>query len=201
MSTNVLILFLAGTMSQSSATTSYSYGIQMDAGSSGTRIYVFRWTARVFASLPPSMTQVTNPASKGQEWQKKQKPGISHFASNWTGAGENVVPLLDYAKDILAGEGVTDLSTVPLFLGATAGMRMLPPPAVTGILASVRAAVRRAGFMLESDWIRVLSGEEEGQSEWLVCVAVILLLCGPHRNSLFCLVAAHPTVLLVSHRG
>ena len=87
----------------------YQYGIQMDAGSSGTRLYVYKWNERIFHQLPPSLTQVMTEES----WSKKQKPGISTFAKNPSGAGASIQPLLDFAiNTVLKSEGVTDLSGV-----------------------------------------------------------------------------------------
>ena len=152
----ILVAFLASThASPTVQATGYQYGIQMDAGSTGTRLYVYKWKARIFDTLPPSLTQVYNPKS----WSNHIKPGIS--------AGTSIQPLLDFAIEKLKSEGVTDLSGVPVFLGATAGMRMLPPTQVTAILSGIQATVKQAGFLYKPEWIRVLSGEEEGTFGWV----------------------------------
>ena len=175
---NPLLFYLSTLLTAATAFTStpsvhsngFQYGIQMDAGSSGTRLYVYKWNARIFKELPPSLTQVMTEES----WSKKQNPGISTFGTNPTGAGASIQPLLDFAIDVvLKSEGVTDVSTVPVFLGATAGLRMLAPSTVTAILTSVQSTVKNAGFMYKKEWIRVLSGEEEGAFGWVAANSLL----------------------------
>lgn len=175
---NPLLFYLSTVLTAATAFTStpsvhsngFQYGIQMDAGSSGTRLYVYKWNARIFKELPPSLTQVMTEES----WSKKQNPGISTFGTNPTGAGASIQPLLDFAIDVvLKSEGVTDVSVVPVFLGATAGLRMLAPSTVTAILTSVQSTVKNAGFMYKKEWIRVLSGEEEGAFGWVAANSLL----------------------------
>ena len=61
-------------------------------------------------------------------------------------------------------------SSVPIYLGATAGMRMIQP-AEDGecVLTEVRSVLRESGFHFpRDDMARILSGEEEGAYDWLV---------------------------------
>ena len=183
-----LLLLCCSTVAATATTTTqpqahsngFSYGIQMDAGSSGTRLYVYKWDARVFTSIPPTITQVTTETS----WNKKQRPGISSCANNPSDAGASIQPLLTFAIDtILKGEGVTDLSQVPVFLGATAGMRILPPSSVNAILKSVQSTIQKAGFMYNAEWIRVLSGEEEGAYGWIAANSLLGTLSGDSTNT------------------
>ena len=141
----------------------FQYGVQMDAGSSHTTVYVYKWKERVFDTVPPSLTQIEGDPL----FHDNQEPGISDFAENPSGAGPSIQGLLDSAQAALKKDGIDDVSGVPVFLGATAGMRMLPPAQVTAILHSVRSTVATSKFMYEADFIRVLSGEEEGVFGWL----------------------------------
>ena len=63
-----------------------------------------------------------------------------------------------------------DPSGVPIFLGATAGMRMIRPPEDGEyVLAAVRSVLRESGFLFSrDDMARIISGEEEGAYDWLV---------------------------------
>ena len=150
-------------MEPSFQTDGYQYGIQMDAGSSHTSIFVYKWKARVFHSLPPTLTEIIDPPLLENE----SDTPISSYAQNPNDVAKSIQPLLDTATTRLRKAGVTDLSTVPVFLGATAGMRMLTPEKVTLILSQIRLTVKKAGFMYKPEWIRVLSGEEEGAFGWL----------------------------------
>ena len=116
-----------------------------DAGSSGTRVYVYRWPRRVFNTLPPQLTEVARPLVN-----QKYKPGI--------GACDAAVPkgaaalaacvagpltkLLAFAETTIlneAGEGPVNVSSVPVYLGATAGLRLLVPEHSTAIMGAVRS--------------------------------------------------------------
>ena len=109
-----------------------------------------------------------------ESWSVKTTPGISSYASHPTEAGTSIQPLLNFAiETVLHAEGVTDLSGVPVFLGATAGMRMLPPATITSILSSIQTTVQAAGFMYNPEWIRVLSGEEEGTFGWVAANSLL----------------------------
>ena len=96
------------------------------------------------------MTQVSTEDS----WSRKQKPGISSFSFDPVQAGKSIQPLLDFCKDtVLKTEGVLDVSHVPVFLGATAGMRMLPPANVSAIMDSLRDVVKDSGFLYKAEWM------------------------------------------------
>ena len=153
----------------------FQYGVQMDAGSSGTRVYVYKWAERVFHTVPPTLTQIAGDPL----YNHKQEPGISTFAENPSGAGPSIQGLLDSAQAALKKEGIDDVSGVPVFLGATAGMRMLAPAQVTAIFHSVRSTVANSKFMYNADYIRVLSGEEEGVFGWLAANWLLGTFKGP----------------------
>ena len=99
--------------------------------------------------------------------------------------------LVSFAQAALQPTGVP-LSSVPIYLKATAGMRVLncsqreayvsgvvfvcvcrPSDRVTrcclvcSILSEVRAYLSTTGFMFQDSWARVISGEEEGVYGWI----------------------------------
>ena len=153
----------------------FQYGIYLDAGSTGTRIYIYKWDKRDFDSVPPVLTQIVGNTLLNE----KLTPGISSFAANPAGAVSNIKILLDAGIDKLKTEGITDHSTVPVFLGATAGMRMLDPHQVTAILKNIQATVKASGFMYNAEWIRVLSGEQEGVFGWISANWMLHTFNGP----------------------
>mmetsp|Transcript_18817 Transcript_18817/g.43179 ORF Transcript_18817/g.43179 Transcript_18817/m.43179 type:complete len:485 (+) Transcript_18817:31-1485(+) len=134
----------------------YGYGAIIDAGSSGSRIYLYKWPVRNFRSLPPPLSEVARATSE----KNRVTPGIS------SPDGLAKLPGLVEAAKALVPRGV-DLNTVPLYLGATAGMRVLHPDARSLIMAGVREALQASGFLFKDPWARVLSGEEEGAFGWL----------------------------------
>jgi apyrase len=141
---------------QSSSST--CYGVLFDAGSSGTRIYVYKWPCRTVQSPPKIVVTEAIP-------NLNIKPGISSYASNATAAGESIKPLIAYAKTAIPENQV---SVTPIYLRATAGMRLLTDAQQGAIYESIRATLRASGFRYDADdWSKTISGQEEGAFLWL----------------------------------
>ena len=62
---------------------------------------------------------------------------------------------------------MSDYEQVPVFLGATAGMRMLDPSLATTLIANARTNIKTWGFTTKDEWINILSGEQEGVYGWV----------------------------------
>ena len=94
----------------------------------------------------------------------KVKPGISSFVDDPDHAGPSLAPLFDFARRTLKAAGCEAIDTVPVFLGATAGMRILAPKDSVAIMMSVKEYIKSSGFRMDdSSWIRVISGERGGR--------------------------------------
>eukprot|EP00455_Lapot_gusevi_P017532 TRINITY_DN1937_c0_g1_i2.p1 TRINITY_DN1937_c0_g1~~TRINITY_DN1937_c0_g1_i2.p1 ORF type:complete len:480 (-),score=113.62 TRINITY_DN1937_c0_g1_i2:51-1490(-) len=155
----ILLLFVL-------ARAEYEYGCMIDAGSSGSRIYVYQWPQRISSdSTPPRPSAITQ-----QGWSIPQIPGLSDYASHPEDAGKSLQSLVDFARNITLGLLDNDLSRlarVPIYLKATAGMRILPAAISSRIMKSVRDFLRQSGFLFEDSFARVISGEEEGVFGWI----------------------------------
>lgn len=134
-----------------------AYGIVIDAGSTGSRLHVFSWNASSAGGrLPVNLSIPIQIAADEYDVE----PGISDPAG---------LALLDgiitHAKTELIGK---DLSKIPIFLKATAGMRILPQMQRESIMQVVRSKLANSGFQWVCDsQARVISGEEEGVFGWL----------------------------------
>lgn len=144
---------LLSAVASSSANT--TYGLLFDAGSSGTRLNVYSWPARVFQTLPPTLSV----------------PLQLTYLTDRTAPGINVPAgivalerLLNLSHAYFASIGVptSQLSSFPVFLTATAGMRILSDSERTSIMESVRDVLGASPFMFMRSWARVIPGEEEG---------------------------------------
>jgi hypothetical protein len=143
------------------ASASLQYGSVIDAGSSGSRIFIFSWDARTFPSLPPP---VTTPVEVVFDSQRVVEPGVD------TPAGRQALPrLLELGRARLEALGLSsaDIGAVPLYLKATAGMRMLTEEARAAAMAEVRTLLAQGPFLFRPQWARTISGEEEGVSGWI----------------------------------
>lgn len=141
------------------------YSAVIDAGSSGSRIYLYAWTPPSGAYFPESIKQIA--------WSKKQGPGIASIEDP-KAAAESLRPLLQYAAEKIsdhAGEAYSKLvGNIAIYLKGTAGFRIAPQGRVEKILAEVRALLKAEGYRLAprpDEGVSVISGEEEGFYGWL----------------------------------
>jgi hypothetical protein len=104
----------------------HSYGVILDAGSSGTRVYVYNWktAANARASASAAELQRLPEIKTKKKWRKKVHPGVSTFGEKPEEVGpEHLADLVEFALDIVPPE---EVENTPIFLLATAGMRLLP---------------------------------------------------------------------------
>lgn len=148
----------------------WRYGVIFDAGSSGTRLHIYRWKdaekARQKAdeedlhSLPQISTE--------KKWTKKVHPGIATFGEKATEVGrEYLQPLIDHALDHIPEDKIED---TPIFLMATAGMRLLPQIQQSALTHEICSYFRRhTKFWLPDcdTHIQVIKGETEGLYGWI----------------------------------
>lgn len=130
------------------------YGIIFDAGSSGSRIHVYSFygggTRGPFKLIKDDLL--------------KKKPGLSSFKSNPKAAGSSLDPLLEHALGLIPDE---KRATAPVFLMATAGLRLVGEETAELILESVRDKLRASAFLFNREWAYILPGEDEGVFGWV----------------------------------
>lgn len=147
------------------------YGIVIDAGSSGSRIHVFRWQdpeSLVGKSENEQLVRSVPQIYQDEDWTFKVSPGLSTFGDKPHKAFSNhVKPLLDFAEHIIPEGKVKD---TPIFIQATAGMRLLPKKKKDKILENLCSEVKHStNFLLQDcdSQIEVIDGETEGLYGWL----------------------------------
>jgi Golgi apyrase len=148
----------------------HSYGVILDAGSSGTRVYVYRWLKAAYARAEDKLHELEKlPDIKTKKkWAKKVHPGISTFGEKPEDVGaEHLAPLIDFAQEIVP---VDEAANTPIFLLATAGMRLLPDQQRTAVLDNVCGYFQRnTKFQLPDCGlhVQVIPGETEGLYGWI----------------------------------
>lgn len=130
----------------------------IDAGSSGTRAFIYKWTDESSpASLPElSLAKV-----------KKTRPGISTLAPRPLEVGDYLQPLIDAAIKEIPSKRISE---TPIFVMATAGMRLVQEAQRVTLLDEVCSYLREnTEFHLPdcSRHVQVISGETEGLYGWL----------------------------------
>ncbi|XP_055456229.1 ectonucleoside triphosphate diphosphohydrolase 2 isoform X1 [Psammomys obesus] len=132
------------------------YGIVLDAGSSHTSMFVYKWPA----------DKENDTGIVGQHSScDVEGGGISSYASDPSRAGQSLVECLEQALQDVPKDRH---ASTPLYLGATAGMRLLnltSPEATARVLEAVTQTLTRYPFDFRG--ARILSGQDEGVFGWV----------------------------------
>lgn len=134
----------------------YMYGIVLDAGSSHTSMYIYKWPADK-QNGTGIVTQLSECDVKGG--------GISSYAGKPGGAAKSLEECMNQAlKEIPKSRH----PQTPLCLGATAGMRLLNEVNLTEserVLQEVKKKLQSYPFLFKE--AKILSGQAEGAYGWV----------------------------------
>ncbi|KAF1839366.1 hypothetical protein BDW02DRAFT_514403 [Decorospora gaudefroyi] len=148
----------------------WRYGVVLDAGSSGTRVHIYRWLNNDAARQKASDAQLHSlpVIETDKKWTKKIHPGISNFGEYPHQVGpEHLDKLLSHALRYVP---LDEVPNTPLFLLATAGMRILPERQRKEVLDEVCAFARNTTKFKLPDCdvhVQVIPGETEGLYGWI----------------------------------
>ncbi|KAJ3190541.1 Golgi apyrase [Irineochytrium annulatum] len=162
------------------------YGIVIDAGSSGSRALIYSWrdprkvrveaSRRLVTTAGPGLDaldrlpRLEKADPTGTNWSMSIEPGISSLANNPSplAVAEYLKPLFTFAASIVPPRKI---EVTPIYLLATAGMRLIAAEPRAAILAAAcELASRTYGFSVGggcSMHFRVISGELEGIFGWV----------------------------------
>uniref|UniRef100_A0A8C8RE81 Ectonucleoside triphosphate diphosphohydrolase 2 n=1 Tax=Pelusios castaneus TaxID=367368 RepID=A0A8C8RE81_9SAUR len=132
------------------------YGVVLDAGSSHTALFIYKW--------PADKENDTGIVSQ-HDMCDVEGGGISSYADNPPAAGNSLKQCLNHAVSSIPKERHP---LTPLYLGATAGMRLLNltnPQASDKVLSAVTATLK--SFPFDFRGAKILSGEDEGVFGWV----------------------------------
>ncbi|XP_075041484.1 LOW QUALITY PROTEIN: ectonucleoside triphosphate diphosphohydrolase 2 [Mixophyes fleayi] len=150
------ILLLALSAKEVHEPPKFKYGIVLDAGSSHTALFIYKW--------PADKENDTGIVSEHSMCDVKG-PGISSYWQNPPAAGKSLEDCLNQAvKDVPSSRH----SITPLYLGATAGMRILNwtnPVASDQVLQAVGSTLQSYPFKFRG--AKILSGQDEGVFGWV----------------------------------
>uniref|UniRef100_UPI00398F4FFA ectonucleoside triphosphate diphosphohydrolase 2-like n=1 Tax=Pristiophorus japonicus TaxID=55135 RepID=UPI00398F4FFA len=150
------IILLCATTRELERSPSNKYGIVIDAGSSRTTLFVYTW--------PAGKENNTGIVSEDSSCHVKGH-GISSYAEDLPAAGNSLKACLDEIVKRIPSEQHAE---TPLYLGATAGMRLLNltnPKATEGILGVISTTLKSYKFNYQG--AKILSGNEEGVFGWV----------------------------------
>ena len=153
------------------------YALMIDAGSTGSRIHVYRFNnCRPTPELEDEIFEQTEKREGGS--------GLSSYASDIEGAAKSLDPLMEVAmKHVPASlKGCT-----PIAVKATAGLRKLGPDLSEQILNAVRDRLEHEyPFPLVSDehgGVEVMDGKDEGVYAWITTNYLLGKIGGPDKTA------------------
>ncbi|CAK7301248.1 Ectonucleoside triphosphate diphosphohydrolase 1 [Vulpes lagopus] len=132
------------------------YGIVLDAGSSHTSLYIYKWPAE-----KENDTGVVNQI----EECKLKGPGISRYAHKLSEIDIYLTECMVRASQVIPK---SQHEETPVYLGATAGMRLLrieDAQLADRVLAAVTKSLSNYHFDFQG--ARIITGQEEGAYGWI----------------------------------
>ncbi|RXM33243.1 Ectonucleoside triphosphate diphosphohydrolase 5 [Acipenser ruthenus] len=130
------------------------YGIMFDAGSTGTRIHIYKFIQKAPAELPLLDNEIFHSV----------KPGLSAYADAPEMGGDTVRQLLKIAKHSVPKK---QWKTTPVVLKATAGLRLLPNEKAQALLEEVQEVFEESPFLVPNNSVSIMDGTNEGILAWV----------------------------------
>ncbi|KAL5015681.1 hypothetical protein ScPMuIL_005270 [Solemya velum] len=164
------------------------YGIVIDCGSSGSRVFVYFWpphsgNAKDLLNIQQLMDE------EGKPVVKKVSPGLDTFEDKTDEASEYIKPLLEFAGSYIPKESH---KTTLLYVMATAGMRMLSKEHQDKILEDLQQDIPKSfDFIISDNNFEVITGKQEGVYAWIAANYVLQKFS--HGE------AEHPLVAVPAH--
>uniref|UniRef100_A0A8D2ZR27 nucleoside diphosphate phosphatase n=1 Tax=Scophthalmus maximus TaxID=52904 RepID=A0A8D2ZR27_SCOMX len=132
------------------------YGIMFDAGSTGTRIHIYK-----FIQKDPGKIELP---VLDNELYHAVKPGLSAYKDNVEEGGNTVRQLLKIAKKTVPED---EWKRTPVVLKATAGLRLLPEDKASALLKEVREVFDESPFFVPNNSVSIMNGANEGVLAWV----------------------------------
>ncbi|XP_037660433.1 ectonucleoside triphosphate diphosphohydrolase 1 isoform X2 [Choloepus didactylus] len=152
----VIALIAVGLTQNKPLPENVKYGIVLDAGSSHTSLYIYKW--------PAEKENDTGVVYQIEEC-KVQGPGISKYAQKIQEIGVYLTECMRRAKQVIPK---SQHQETPVYLGATAGMRLLRMESEK-LADQVLDAVTKSlsSYPFDFQGAKIITGEEEGAYGWI----------------------------------
>ena len=148
---------------------SSTYIVMIDAGSTGSRVYLYNWNIKnnlndINSSFDIKLVQEANKNNTKKAAILKLEPGLSSYEPS--NAFESIIPLIDYAASIIP---LNEQKFTFIYVFATAGLRALDENISHDILSNIRQGLIQDGRFLyiDSNQVSIINGVNEGIYSWL----------------------------------
>ncbi|KAL1788321.1 ectonucleoside triphosphate diphosphohydrolase 1 [Sigmodon hispidus] len=152
----VIALIAVGLTQNKPLPENFKYGIVLDAGSSHTNLYIYKW--------PAEKENDTGVVQQLQECQVKG-PGISKYAQKTNEIGTYLAECMEMSTELIP---TSKQHATPVYLGATAGMRLLrmeSEQSADRVLDAVSRSLSNYPFDFQG--AKIITGQEEGAYGWI----------------------------------
>ncbi|XP_052568305.1 ectonucleoside triphosphate diphosphohydrolase 1 isoform X2 [Peromyscus californicus insignis] len=152
----VIALIAVGLTQNKPLPENVKYGIVLDAGSSHTNLYIYKW--------PAEKENDTGVVHQLQECQVKG-PGISKYAQKTNELGTYLAECMKMSTELIPASKQRE---TPVYLGATAGMRLLrmeSEQSADRVLAAVSRSL--SSYPFDFQGAKIITGQEEGAYGWI----------------------------------
>ncbi|XP_063566404.1 ectonucleoside triphosphate diphosphohydrolase 1 isoform X12 [Gorilla gorilla gorilla] len=152
----VIALLAVGLTQNKALPENVKYGIVLDAGSSHTSLYIYKW--------PAEKENDTGVVHQVEECRVKG-PGISKFVQKVNEIGIYLTDCMERAREVIPR---SQHQETPVYLGATAGMRLLRMESEE-LADRVLDVVERSlsNYPFDFQGARIITGQEEGAYGWI----------------------------------
>lgn len=152
------------------------YAIMIDAGSTGSRIHVYRFN-----------NCGATPELESEDFKMTEKKvggsGLSSYGADAEGAAQSLDPLLQVAMEKVPDEYK---SCTPIAVKATAGLRLLGEEQSVKILEAVRNRLETVYpfpvISKEKGGVQIMKGEDEGVFAWITTNYLLGKIGGPDKT-------------------
>uniref|UniRef100_A0A7S3A475 Uncharacterized protein n=1 Tax=Rhodosorus marinus TaxID=101924 RepID=A0A7S3A475_9RHOD len=132
------------------------YGVIVDAGSTGTRVNVGKFEVKRDGQL---------------KLKKFRFVEVGEGLTTATDLDSLLNELLGVAKEEVPNEFI---ESTQIYMGATAGLRLVGEERSNALLDRCRAALRKSGFTFEDHFVFIMEGEDEGVFAWATVNELLL---------------------------
>jgi guanosine-diphosphatase len=152
------------------------YALMIDAGSTGSRIHVYRFNN--CGSTPELENEVFEQTKK-----KEGGSGLSSYKEDAQGAAQSLDPLMEVALQNVPEEY---RRCTPIAVKATAGLRLLGPELSANILEAVRYRLENTYpfpvVSREKGGVEIMDGSDEGVYAWITTNYLLGKIGGPDET-------------------